>query len=103
MLIVEPFLDICHISKKPPTWETPARKAGGSSHSLRLQSTQNNVDKLEREGQALRSDWKASPLADSLPQLLRTAGWYLDHKEARLHEISNHGESLTVSYLKVDC
>jgi hypothetical protein len=93
------FLDICHISKKPATSETPAGKAAASSRSLRLEFTQKDIDKLERDGQALRSDWNASPLAHSLPQLLRTVGWYVDHKEGRLQKISKNGDSLTVSYL----
>jgi hypothetical protein len=93
------FLEICHISKKPATSETPAGKAGASSHSLRLVFTQTDIDKLERDGQALRSDWNASPLAHSLPQLLRTVGWYVDHKEGRLHKLSKNGDSLTVCYL----
>lgn len=93
------FLEICHISKKPATSETPAGKAPASSRSLHLQFTQNDIDKLERDGQALRSDWNASPLAHSLPQLLRTVGWYVDHKKGRLHKLSKNGDSLTVSYL----
>ena len=92
------FLDICHISKKLATSETLARRAGASSRSLALQFTQNDIAKLERDGQTLRSDWNGSPLAHSLPQLLRTVGWYVDQKERRLHKISHNGESLTVSY-----
>jgi hypothetical protein len=94
------FLDICHIAKKPVTMETPAGKAGASSRSLRLEFTQKDIDRLERDGQALRSDWNASPLAHSMPQLLRTVGWYVDHKQGRLHKLSKDGDSLTVSYLK---
>jgi hypothetical protein len=93
------FLDICHISKKPGTPETPAEKAGASSRSLRLEFTQKDIDKLEHDGQALRSDWEASPLAHSLPQLLRTIGWYVDHNQGRLHKLSKNGDSLTVSYI----
>jgi hypothetical protein len=93
------FLDICRISKKPVTAETPAGKAGASSRPLRLEFTQDDIDKLERDGQALRSDWNASPLAHSLPQLLRTVGWYVDHKEGQLKKVSKDRESLTVSYL----
>ena len=92
------FLEICHISKNSATSETPAGKAGASSRSLHLQFTQNDIDRLERDGQALRSDWNASPLAHSLPQLLRTVGWYVDHTEARLHKLSKNGDTLTVSY-----
>jgi hypothetical protein len=71
------FLDICHISKTPVTSETPAGKAGAPSHSLRLEFTQRDIEKLQRDGQALRSDWNASPLAHSLPQLLRRSAGML--------------------------
>ena len=94
------FLDICHISKKPPSSKIPARKVAAPSRSLCLQFTRNDIDKLERDGQASRSDWNTSPLAHSLPQLLRTVGWYVDQKERWLHKISNNGESVTISYLE---
>ena len=92
------FLEICHISKKSATSETPTGKAPASSRSLHLQFTQTDIDKLERDGQALRSDWNASPLAHSLPQLLRTVGWYVDHKQGRLQKSLKDGDSLTLSY-----
>jgi hypothetical protein len=93
------FLEICHIAKKSATSETPTGKAPASARSLHLQFTQTDIDKLERDGQALRSDWNASPLAHSLPQLLRTVGWYVDHKQGRLYRLSKDGDSLTLSYL----
>jgi hypothetical protein len=92
------FLDICDISKTPTSSEAPAGQ-GASSRSLRLEFTQKDIDKLERDGQALRSDWEASPLVHSLPQLLRTVGWYVDHNQGRLHKFSKNGDSLTVSYV----
>jgi hypothetical protein len=94
------FLDICHLTKKSATSENPAGESGESSRSLRLEFTQKDIDKLERDGQALRSDWEASPLAHSLPQLLRTVGWYVDHKEGQLKKVSKNGDSMTVSYLE---
>jgi hypothetical protein len=94
------FLEICHISKKPATSETPAGKTAASSRSLQLEFTQNDIDNLERDGRSLRSDWNASPLAHSLPQLLRTVGWYVDHKEGQLKKVSKNGDSMTVSYLE---
>jgi hypothetical protein len=94
------FFDICHISKKPGTTKTPAGKAGASSRSLRLEFMQKDIDRLERDRRALRSDWNASPLAPSMPQLLRTVGWYVDHKQGQLNKLSKDGDSLTVSYLK---
>jgi hypothetical protein len=61
---------------------------------------QKDIDRLERDRRALRSDWNASPLAPSMPQLLRTVGWYVDHKQGQLNKLSKDGDSLTVSYLK---
>jgi hypothetical protein len=92
------FLDICNTSKTPVQSATPAEKVSGSSRLLRLEFTQAEIDRLEREGQALRSDWERSPLSHSLPQVLRTVGWYVDHKKCQLHKISKTGETLSVSY-----
>jgi hypothetical protein len=93
------FLGICHTSKKPKASATPAVQVAGSSRILRLQFTQADIDKLERDGQALRSDWERSPLLHSLPQVLRTVGWYVDHKKGQLQKISKSGETLSVSYI----
>ena len=92
------FLDICSSSKAAAQPATPGVKASGPSRLLRLEFTQADIDKLEREGQALRSDWERSPLSHSLPQVLRTVGWYVDHKKCQLHKISKTGETLSVSY-----
>lgn len=92
------FLDICNTSKTPPRSATRSIKVPGPSRLLRLEFTQADIDKLEREGQALRSDWERSPLSHSLPQVLRTVGWYVDHKKCQLHKISKTGGTLTVSY-----
>ncbi len=92
------FLDICNTSKTPPRFATPAGKVPGPSRLLRLEFTQADIDRLEREGQALRSDWERSPLSHSLPQLLRTIGWYVDHKKGHIHKISRSGDTLSVSY-----
>ena len=91
------FLSICHTSKN--TSETPAERVPDSSRLLRLRFTQADIDKLERDGQALRSDWERSPLSHSLPQVLRTVGWYVDDKKGQLQKISRSGETLTVSYI----
>ena len=92
------FLDICSSSKAPAQPATPAVKVPMPSRLLRLNFTQADIDKLEREGQALRSDWECSPLSHSLPQILRTVGWYVDHKKGQIHKISRSGDTLTVSY-----
>ena len=92
------FLDICNTSKTPAPSATPAVNVSAASRLMRLEFTQADIDRLEREGQALRSDWECSPLSHSLPQVLRTVGWYVDHKKCQLHKISKTGETLSVSY-----
>ena len=89
------FLDICSASQKPSG--TSAVNIRDSSRLVRLQFTQADIDKLERDGQALRSDWECSPLSHSLPQVLRTVGWYVDHRKGQLHKISRTGDTLSVS------
>ena len=90
------FLDICNMSTAAQA-ATPV-KVPAPSRLLRLDFTQADIDKLEREGQALRSDWERSPLSHSLPQVLRTVGWYVDQKKCQLQKISRTGEALSVSY-----
>jgi len=90
------FLSICHTAKN--TSETPGERVPGSSRLVRLQFTQADIDKLEHDGKALRSDWERSPLSHSLPQVLRTVGWYVDHKKGQLQKISRNGETVSVSY-----
>jgi hypothetical protein len=92
------FRDICNTSKTPAPSATPAVKVPAPSRLMRLEFTRADIDRLEREGQALRSDWECSPLSHSLPQVLRTVGWYVDHKKCQLHKISKTGETLSVSY-----
>ena len=92
------FLDSCNSSKTPPPSATPAIKVPAPSRLLRLEFTQADIDNLEREGQALRSDWERSTLSHSLPQVLRTVGSYVDQKKCQLHKISKTGETLSVSY-----
>ena len=92
------FLGICSKSKTPTRSATPVVSVPGSSRLLRLQFTQADIDKLERDGQALRSDWERSPLSHSLPQVLRTVGWYIDQKKGQIHKISKTDDILSVSY-----
>jgi len=92
------FLDICNTSKTSTPSAIPDAGVPGSSRVLRLQFMQADIDKLERDGQALRSDWERSPLSHSLPQVLRTVGWYVDHKKGRIHKISKAADTLSVSY-----
>lgn len=92
------FLEICYSSRTPAPTETSDISFPGSSRLLRLQFTQADIDKLERDGQALRSDWERSPLSHSLPQVLRTVGWYVDQKKGQIHKVSKAADTVSVSY-----
>ena len=92
------LLEICHYSRTPASTPTSNVRVPGSSRLLQLQFTQADIDKLERDGQALRSDWERSPLSHSLPQVLRTVGWYVDHKKGQIHKISKTADTVSVSY-----
>jgi hypothetical protein len=92
------FLKICSSYKKRSPPQTAAGKLSAPPAVLQLQFTRTDIYNLEREGQALRSDWKGSPLAHSLPQVLRTVGWYIDQRQGRLHKIAHSGGSVSVSY-----
>ena len=91
------FLDICTMSTAAQS-ATSAVKFPPLLACCGWTFTQVDIDKLEREGQALRSDWERSPMSHTLPQVLRTVGWYVDQKNCELQKISRTGETLTVSY-----
>ena len=95
----EAFLNICQTLKQPPPAATPAGTVPRPSHSLQIQFTQADIDELELEGRALRSDWERSPLSHSLSQILRTVGWYVDQKKGHLQKISMTGERVSFSYM----
>ena len=90
------FLSLCHASKKSAPSST---SAGRDAACLQLRFTHADIDRLERDGQAQRSNWERSPLSHSLPQVLRTVGWYVDHKNGELKKLSSIGEMLTVTYI----
>ena len=88
------FLNICKIFNT----RTPRGRVS-SSKVLCLTFSKDAVDKLERAGQASRSDGRSLPKPHSLPQLMRTVGWYLDKKQGRLLRLSKHGDTVSVLYL----
>jgi hypothetical protein len=58
------------------------------SEPIGLRYTPADIDRLDREGQAKRSDPSGMPDFRSLSQLLRAVGDYLEHKDARLLGVS---------------
>jgi len=65
---------------------------------IELQYTRKDVDRLEQEGQAKRSDPHRVPDTSSLSQILRCVGAYLNQKPARLVKIARNAEAVSVEY-----
>lgn len=86
---------------KSPT-QTSTRTARGNLSSsfvfLGMRFAQEDIDRLERQGQALRASWERSPNAHTLSQILRTVGAHVDHKRGRLLRVSKRSQWVTVCY-----
>ncbi|MCZ6625036.1 MAG: hypothetical protein O7B35_12525 [Deltaproteobacteria bacterium] len=78
--------------QKEPTAHQP------SSVGLELHYTPEDIERLEREGQARRRDPNRMPNAHSTSQLLRAVGAYVDHKGARLLAVSWRDQSVSIVY-----
>jgi hypothetical protein len=60
--------------------------------------TSKDVDRLDEEGKAQRSDHPVEPHAPTLSQFLRTVGAYVSQKPARLLKISRRNDSIAIQY-----
>ena len=78
--------------------QTPPRRFPASFVFLGMQFTPEDIDRLEREGQALGSPWEDVPDLHSLPQILWTVGAYVDHRAGRLLRVSKHNQTVTICY-----
>ncbi len=63
-----------------------------------LHYTFKDVDRLDEEGRAKRSNPPAEIHAPSLSQFLRTIGAYVSQKPARLLKISRRNDSVSIQY-----
>lgn len=63
-----------------------------------LRYTTKDVDRLDEEGKAQRSDCPVALHAPTLSQFLRTLGAYVSQKPARLLKISRRDGSITIQY-----
>jgi hypothetical protein len=78
-------------------WQKQKRSAGLNSS---LTFTSQDIDQLERQGRAYRSQANRLPDFYSLANTLRTVGWHLDLKGSYLLEI--HKRQLSLSILSHD-
>lgn len=74
-------------------WQKQRRTAGLSSS---LTFTPQDIDQIDRQGRAKRSQINRLPDFYSLANTLRTVGWYLDLKGSQLMEIQKRPLSLTI-------
>jgi hypothetical protein len=65
---------------------------------LEFRYTSDEVERLEREGQARRRDPNGMPDFYNLSQMLRTVGAYIDGKQARLGKVYRRGTRLTLEF-----
>lgn len=70
------------------------RRSDGLNSSLTF--TSQDIDELERQGRAQRSQANRLPDFHSLANTLRTVGWHLDLKNSELLEIHKRQLSLTI-------
>jgi hypothetical protein len=70
------------------------RRSDGLNSSLTF--TSQDIDELERQGRAQRSQANRLPDFHSLANTLRTVGWHLDLKGSELLEIHKRQLSLTI-------
>lgn len=70
------------------------RRSDGLNASLTF--TGQDIDQIDRQGRACRSQRNRLPDFHSLPNMLRTVGWYLDLNGAELLELHKHQLSLTI-------
>lgn len=81
--------------------EPPAQKensAPTSSWVNQLRYTSEDLDQLEQNGQARRTDPHRTPDGHSLSQLLRALGGYLSRRSFRLQAISWREEFVSIVY-----
>lgn len=78
--------------QKQPAPESPPPVA------LELRYTPQDLDRLEHEGRARRNDPNMMPDPNSLSQILRALGAYVNRKDVNLLEVSKQGQSLTIHY-----
>ena len=66
--------------------------------SIELQYTRKDIERLEQEGRANRTDPNGIPEHSSLSQVLRCVGEYLVQKRARLIKLRRDSDSVSVGY-----
>lgn len=65
---------------------------------IELQYTSKDIDRLEQEGRANRTDPNRIPEYSSLSQVLRCVGAYLVQKRARLIKLRRDSDSVSLEY-----
>lgn len=82
---------------RPPD-QTDTLKKGASLVNLDLRYTPEDIERLERDGQARRCSTGGKPDGHSISQLLRAVGGYVNKRDARLLGISLRDQSINIVY-----
>jgi hypothetical protein len=91
------FLKVCKTVNSRFLIRTPTQNLSPCSE-LMLRFSEKDIDRLERDGFKLRSYTPHVPKPHSVPQTLRTLGWFIDNKEGRLLKIFMRGHGVRVFY-----
>jgi hypothetical protein len=87
------------------TWQLFRRKKSGpapepqpSSGILELHYTEEDIARMDAEGQTRRKASGGSPEAHALSQILRAVGAFVDQKQGRLIGVALAGQDITIEY-----
>jgi hypothetical protein len=85
------------------TWQLFRRKkpepeAQPSSGTLELRYTQDDIARMDTEGQTKRKGGGGSPEAHTLSQILRAVGAFVDQKQGRLLGVTIEGQDIAIEY-----
>lgn len=95
-LLKDAFSFLRRHSKTHSATRTPVRKVLSSFEFTGLRLTGKDIIRFERQGRAQITDATRTLDPQSVSQMLRLAGAYLDHKKSRLLRLAWQNQSLTL-------
>jgi hypothetical protein len=76
----------------------PAQVPPPSSGTLEIHYTHEDIARMDDEGQGKRTGAPGSPEANTLSQILRAVGAFVDQKQGRLLAVTKDGQEISIEY-----
>lgn len=76
----------------------PAQDPQPSSGTLEIHYTHEDIARMDDEGQNKRTGAQGSPEANTLSQILRAVGAFVDQKQGRLLSVTKDGQDISIEY-----